>query len=227
MAELDAHLTASTFLQGETMSASDLVVAAAAYDIFTLVVTQGEASAATPAARRWFETVMATSPLAAAADCARLRRGGAPREGGQIDVCPRAAEISAMADLSVALNAGQRKKASQRDAEKDKKEAAAAAAGTSAAASSADAAAPVAVASVAATATQPSSNTADPIGRDASIAKALAAIEAAGLPASSYALHTHTPAMNMEDLRAVSGHAGALCKNLFLKVRPETTLSLS
>ncbi|KAA0149495.1 hypothetical protein FNF27_04350 [Cafeteria roenbergensis] len=222
MAELDAHLTASTFLQGESISASDVVVAAAAYDIFTLVVTQGGASAATPAARRWFETVLATSPLAAAADRARLRRGGAPREGGQIDVRPRAAEISAMADLSVALNAGQRKKASQRDAEKDKKEAAAAAAGTApaaAAASSADASAPVAVAAVAATASQPSSNTAEPIGRDASIAKALAAIEAAGLPAASYALHTHTPAMNMEDLRAVSGHAGALCKNLFLKAK--------
>lgn len=220
MAELDAHLTASTFLQGETMSAADLVVAAAAYDVFTLVVTQGEASVGSPAARRWFETVMATSPLAAAADCARLRRGGAAREGGQIDVRPRAAEISAMADLSVALNAGQRKKASQRDAEKDKKEAAAAAGAPAAAAAASSAEpSPVAVAAVAATATQPSSNTAEPIGRDASIAKALAAMEAAGLPASTYALHTHTPAMNMEDLRAVSGHAGALCKNLFLKVR--------
>lgn len=221
MAALNSHLESSMFLLGERISAADIVVAAAAYDVFTLVMTRGAGSAQAVSARRWFDTVLVTGGLDKTAASLGLSRGGLAREGGQVDLKPDSAAVGAMADASIKLNVGQKKTKSQRDAEKAAKDGAAGDAAAPAASSgAATSPASSAAAGVAATSEQPASNEAAPLSVDESVSKTVAALTAAGLDASTYPVHRHRAVTDMAGLREVTGAADVvLCKNLFLKAK--------
>lgn len=167
-AELRGILDAQSFLGGHIIGSTDVAVASALYDVLSLAFPPSLIPPEWQPIARWFSSVCRHPAVAAALRAAHLATGGVVREGGQVDLRAEPASVAALADSSVAFNAGYKKAASQRDAEDAAKGAAASgAAGGAASAAAAAPAAPAAgaashaatsVAAPAASATQPASN---------------------------------------------------------------------
>lgn len=167
-AEIRAILEAQSFLGGHTLSSTDVAVASALFDVLSLAFPPSLIPAEWQPIARWFSSVCCQPVVAAALRAARLATGGVVREGGQVDLRAEPAGVAALADASVAFNAGHKKAASQRDAEDAAKGAAAAGGATGGAAPAAaagpaagaasHAATSVAAPAAAASATQPASN---------------------------------------------------------------------
>jgi len=178
---------------------------------------------------RWFAAVTAQEPVRALLAARGLATGGQVRAGGQVDLRPDPVRVAAMADASIALNAGYKKAASQRDAEKERAggtvpAAAAAAAATAApVAAFAGAGAAAGAGGVAAAASQPESNKALPdMPVDVRIAATEARLTALGI---AFTTHRHAAANTVEELLAAVAPFAAVgstaCKNLFIKAKKE------
>jgi hypothetical protein len=162
-AELRSILDAQSFLGGHILGSTDAAVASALYDVLSLAFPPSLIPQEWQPIARWFSSVCRHPAVAAALRAAHLATGGVVREGGQVDLRAEPASVAALADSSVAFNAGYKKAASQRDAEDAAKGAAATGAAGGAAAPAAPAAgaashAATSVAAPVASATQPASN---------------------------------------------------------------------
>lgn len=146
------------------------------------------------------------------------------RAGGQVDLRPDPVRVAALADASIARNAGYKKGASQRDAEKaatGKADAHGAGAGAAAAPAAGGAGAASAASSApAAAAKQPEENLTLPdLPAEERISRTLGQLDAAGV---AYALHRHAAAKTVEELLAAIGTLpGLKAKNLFVKAKKE------
>jgi hypothetical protein len=217
LSALNAHLTSNTYLLGDAVSDADVAVAGLLYEVFSLILTRHGGDVGYESARRWFDGLLHLTGLTEIAKRCGAVRGGVAREGGQIDLRPVPSVVSRHADDSIARNFKAKKHGgSQRDVEKAKKAATTSTTGASASASAEVAAAP---SSVAATATQPASNTGPPLSCEEAITKTMEALAGAGIDTSGIVVHRHPATPTMEDMeRECGGLDGVLCKNLFLKV---------
>lgn len=204
---------ATPFLGGAAISAADGAALGAVYDLLTLAYPYIET--AYPAVAAWTAAVVSHPAVAAVLAERRLATGGVRRVGGQRDLRASPAAVAALADASVARNAGHKKAATQRDLEDAEREAKKAAAATAAAAPPAPA-----PAAVAAAASQPEANKTLPsLPVDERIALALSKLSAlAGV--EGLGVVRHAPADNVEALlSALAGRPGVPAKNLFVKAR--------
>lgn len=234
VAKIDAAVGSGSLVSGgSSISALDVAVATTLYDVLALLFPPAVVGSAYPSYAKWFAAVVSSPAVAPVLRKLNLVTGGVVREGGQIDVRASPVVVAALADRSIALNAGHKKAESQRaaeDAAKAKEGAAAAkspaAAGAGAAAapssSSSAAAAPAApAASAEAIAAQGAANRAFAAqSSDARIAAGEATLSKAGVP---YSLLKHAPAMTVDELLAALGpeNASGACKNLLVKAKKE------
>jgi Ala-tRNA(Pro) deacylase len=214
--------------KGEFLSGSrepgplDVLAAGAFAEPLTLLAPPASAAGTSPGYGTWANAVFSLDALAVPLAACGLQTGGRTREGGQVDLRPKAERVSVDADMSIARNAGHKKAASQRDAE----DAANAAKATPTAASTAPppsaSAAPSDSSALPSTPrVQPASNKELPaLFGDARTARTLSALSDLGV--AHGAVHAHAPAMTAADLAAaLSGVTGARIKNLFLRAKKE------
>ena len=117
--KLRAVLDSQFFLggAGHTLDSTDVAVASALFDVLSLAFPPSLIPAEWQPIARWFSAVCSAPLVAHALRAARLATGGVVRVGGQVDLRAEPAHVASLADASVALNAGHKKAASQRDQE--------------------------------------------------------------------------------------------------------------
>lgn len=209
---------ATPFIGGSSPTSADGAALGAIYDLLTIAYPYIET--AFPAVAAWTAAVTTHPSIAPILAEQKLSTGGVLRIGGQRDLRASPATVAALADVSVARNAGHKKAATQRDVEDAEREAKKAAEVKPAATSAAPAPAPAAVA-VAAAASQPESNKTLPsLPVEERIELALGRLSAlAGVAREGLEVARHAPAENVDGLlAALAGKPGVPAKNLFVKV---------